>query len=370
MLRKINRPTEALYIHIPFCHKLCDYCDFPKLQYFRIFAKDYMKSLKRELESYKIGETIKTIYIGGGTPTALEDDLFLKLLKMVQPYSNKVIEYTVECNPESLSEAKLKMMKEYGVNRLSIGVESTDDEILKLIGRQHTFKDVQIAIENARKNGFDNINVDLIIGLPHVQKEQFKKDLSNLMDLGVEHISCYSLTVHPNTKFYIQGISEPTDEYARELYDLAESLLKEKGFVHYEVSNWAKPGRESLHNLTYWKDEHYFGVGMGAAGYVGDERYVNTKNIQKYNKSEYIDEVERVTREDDHLYFVMLNLRTTRGIVFEDYKIRFHEDFYETHKNIVDKLIEEKLLIMDEKHIYPTYEGMMILDQIIMEIEG
>ena len=369
-MRKINRPVEALYIHIPFCSKLCDYCDFPKLQYFRIFAEKYIPSLRREIDNCHIPDTIKTIYVGGGTPTALEDDLFSELLNIIKPYTNKVLEYTFECNPESLSLDKLKMMKSFGVNRISIGVESTDDQILKLIGRQHTFEDVKTSILNARKVGFDNINVDLIIGLPHVKKEQFQKDLDNLVSLGVEHISCYSLTVHPNTKFYIDKIQEPTDEYARELYDYAESFLKEKGFVHYEISNWAKPGKESLHNMTYWFDEHYYGVGLGAAGYLEDQRYKNTVSIEKYNKGEYIEETESVTRKDDLLYFVMLNLRTINGINFERYHNRFQKDFYNEHKETIDNLIKQGLLKMDETHIYPTYEGMMVLDQIIMEIEG
>ena len=175
--RKINRPVTAIYIHIPFCQHICDYCDFPKLQYFRLFGEKYLSSLKKEMESYNIPDTIKTIYVGGGTPTALDDYLFLELLKIVKPYTSKVEEYTFEANPESLSKEKLELMKEYGVNRISLGVQTTNDEVLRKIGRKHTFDDVKTAISLARKVGFDNLNVDLIIGLPGVQKEQFKEDL-------------------------------------------------------------------------------------------------------------------------------------------------------------------------------------------------
>ena len=146
------------------------------------------------MESYNIPDTIKTIYVGGGTPTALDDDLFLELLKIIKPYTSKVEEYTFEANPESLSEEKLELMKEYGVNRISLGVQTTNDEILRKIGRKHTFNDAKTAVSSARKVGFDNLNVDLIIGLPGVQKEQFKEDLANVVALGVDHISCYSLT--------------------------------------------------------------------------------------------------------------------------------------------------------------------------------
>ena len=360
---KIN----SLYIHIPFCSHICDYCDFPKLQYFRNFASQYLEILKQEIDSLNINKGLKTIYVGGGTPTALEDDLFLRLLKIIKPYSMGVKEYTFEANPESLSLDKLQMLKSFGVNRLSIGVETTDDEILRKINRHHQFSDVQIAIRNARKMGFDNINVDLIIGLPHVKKGQFIKDLDNILALGVDHISCYSLTVHPNTMFFLKEIPEPKEEFARSLYDIAEEKLKENGFIHYEISNWAKAGKESEHNFTYWKDEPYYGVGLGAAGYIGDTRYVNTRNLTKYLNGNYVEEKETVRIEDDLTYFIMLNLRTNRGIIFSEFKDRFKEDFLEKYKEIVDEFVSQKLLVINKDRVYPTYEGMMVLDQMIME---
>ncbi len=365
MMRK-NRP-EALYIHIPFCQKICDYCDFTKLQYFRNFAKPYIKSLKEELESYKINQRLKTIYIGGGTPTALEDDLFEELLCIVDQYRDGVEEVTMECNPESLSDKKLALMKEHSVNRLSIGVESTDDNILKAIGRNHTFEDVKTAVSRAKTHGFNNINVDLIIGLPNAYKEVLRKDLLNVLSLDMQHISCYSLTVHPNTKFFLNKIEEPDGDTARELYDVVESVLLENGFIHYEISNWAKPGYESKHNYIYWKDETYYGVGLGASGYIENKRYVNTKNINKYLSSQFLDNEEIVTKEDDKTYFIMLNLRTNRGLIFKEYSERFNEDFFEKHKNSIQKLEKSQLLVVDNDKIVATYEGMMILDKIIME---
>ena len=369
MMRKNRKPVTALYIHIPFCQKICDYCDFPKLQYFRNFAKQYLKVLQKELDSHKINEGIETIYVGGGTPTALDDDLFKDLLKMILPFTKGVKEYTFEANPESLSVKKLKLMKKYGVNRLSIGVESTDDKILKSINRQHTFLDVQTAVNNARKIGFDNINVDLIIGLPHVLKDQFRLDLENVLSLSVDHISCYSLTVQEHTVFFNKKIAEPQEEFARELYDLAESLLSQNGFTHYEISNWAKEGKESLHNLTYWKDEHYYGVGLGAAGYKEDIRYKNTRNLQDYLAGNFVEEEEAVTYKDDKLYYLMLNLRTKYGINFEDYKARFKKEFVDGREEEISRLVSQGLITRDEKGIYPTYNGMMVLDQLILELD-
>ena len=365
----MNNKVQSLYIHIPFCTHLCDYCDFPKLQYFRNFAEKYIESLIKEIESYKI-KNLKTIYIGGGTPTALNDDLFEKLLSYLAKYIKTVKEYTIEVNPESLTNSKLLIAKKYGVNRISIGVETTNDKILRAINRQHTFEDVKTAIINARNNGFDNLNVDLIIGLPHVNKAQFKEDLNNLVNLGIEHISCYSLTVHPNTVFGIKGIEEPTDSFARDLYDYAENFLKEKGFIHYEISNWAKPGRESLHNLTYWKDEQYYGVGLGAAGYINGIRYKNTRNLDKYLSGNYVDEKEIVDKKDDRTYFIMLNLRTIYGIDLAEFKAKFNEDLLLTKHDEISTLVKDKLLVHDKENdrIYPTYKGMMVLDQIIVQL--
>ena len=360
----------SLYIHIPFCEHLCDYCDFPKLQYFRTFAEKYLVTLKSELNSYNIDHELKTIYVGGGTPTALEDDLFEQLLQIINPYTKGVEEYTFEANPESLSEKKLSLMKHYGVNRISIGVESTDDKILAFINRHHTFSDVKTAISSARKMGFDNLNVDLIIGLPHVSGALFRKDLVNILDLDVEHISLYSLTVHPHTVFSLKGIEEPEEEFARKLYDIAEETLKANGFIHYEVSNWAKPGRESKHNFTYWKDKQYYGIGYGASGYVGNVRYTNTRNLDKYLKGQYIEEKEIVTSEDDKTYFIMLNLRTNQGIDLKEYQNRFREELLKVKKTEIENFLDQDLLKIDEENhrLTPTYNGMMVLDQIILEL--
>ena len=224
MMRK-NKEILSLYIHVPFCEHLCDYCDFPKLQYFRTFAEKYLSALKREIESYQITNPLKTIYIGGGTPTALEDDLFEQLLKIISPFSQGILEYTIEANPESLSENKLGLMKRYGVNRISLGVQTTDNKILALINRRHTYEDVKIAISRARKMGFDNLNVDLIIGLPHVNEVRFQADIANILALDVEHISLYGLTIHPHTVFYTKGIKEPDEALVRRFYDIAQKEL-------------------------------------------------------------------------------------------------------------------------------------------------
>ena len=361
----MNKP-RSLYIHIPFCEKICDYCDFTKLQYFRKFAIPYLETLKKELESYDIGE-LKTIYVGGGTPTALEDDLFEKLLKIIKPYTKDAIEYTFEANPESLSESKIKLLTQYGVNRISLGVQSTDNKVLKAINREHDYEDVKTAIRLLKQYGVDNINVDLILGLPHSSKSLLLKDLDNLTSLGIKHISCYALTIHPHTVLYNQGYKELEDDQMRELYDVVHNYLDKKGFVHYEVSNWAMPGYESHHNKTYWANEEYYGCGLGASGYIGDIRYKNTVNLEKYLLGDYVQEKETLTLKDKYTYEVMLKLRC-EGLDLEYIKDTFNKDLSKEKKDEIKELVTNGYLEYREEKLVATYKGKMILDQLILAL--
>lgn len=353
----------SLYIHIPFCESICNYCDFPKLQYFRNFAFSYLEALEKEINEVVVSKNLKTIYIGGGTPTALEDDLFERLLKIVEPFSTKVEEYTIEANPECLSVNKISLMKKYGVNRVSIGVESTNDNILKAINRHHNFLDVQKAVLELRKQEINNINLDLILGLPNVTFDLFKKDVDNLLSLSPTHISIYSLTVHPHTMFFLNKINEPSDDYSRELYDYAHQKLLEKGYEHYEISNFSLPGYNSKHNLVYWNNEKYYGIGLAAAGYIDDYRYKNTDNFAKYIEGNNEKEVEYLSKKDEDEYSVILNLRTKYGL-----DLNINKDLYINKKREIEELIKQGLLVIEDNHLIATYEGMMILDQIILKL--
>ena len=360
--------VNSLYIHIPFCHAICDYCDFTKLQYFRIFAEKYLIQLEKELLKEVDNVDLRTIYVGGGTPTSLEDDLFLKLLQLIKPYTNSVKEYTFECNPESLSLNKIKMMKEYGVNRISIGVESTDDTILKSINRHHTFEMVKEVVNLLRENGINNINLDLILGLPNVTSKMLEKDIKNILTLKPNHISCYSLTVHEHTVFYLNDILPPSDEFAYDAYKMVNNLLEKEGYEHYEVSNWAKPGYRSEHNLTYWRNDYYYGIGLGASSYIGDKRYKNTTNLNKYLEGENDKEIETVSLIDLEEYQIMLNLRTLEGLDLKKFKYLFNKDLYACKREVIDSYINNGYLKIVDDHLVPTFDGMMILDKITLDL--
>ena len=355
---KTNK-ANSLYIHIPFCESICDYCDFAKLQYFHNLADQYLIALQRELNDRVDNKELKTIYIGGGTPTSLDDEQFEKLLKMVQPYSQSVEEYTIEANPESLTLSKIKLMNKYGVNRLSVGVESTDDRILKSINRKHTFSDVKRAVELARKNGINNINLDLIIGLPNVSEKMLEKDIYNILSLNPNHISCYSLTVHEHTVFHINGIEEPVEQFAYDSYKLINQILNEHGYEHYEVSNWSKPGKESKHNLTYWNNERYYGIGLAASGYLDDVRYKNTTNFSKYISFKNEIEQEQVTAKDQIEYEIMLKLRTKYGLDISKLNL---------NKKVIAEYVDGGYLTLNGNQLIATFEGMMILDKIVLDL--
>ena len=360
--------VNSLYIHIPFCESICDYCDFAKLQYFHFLADKYLVALEKELNDRVDNHELKTIYIGGGTPTSLDDAQFEALLKMVEPYSKNVEEYTVEANPESLTLSKITLLKKYGVNRLSIGVESTDDLILRSINRKHTFDDVKKAVELARENGINNINLDLIIGLPNVSEKMLEKDIANILSLNPNHVSCYSLTVHEHTVFHINGIEEPVEEFAYDAYKHIDRILAENGFVHYEVSNWSKPGKESKHNLTYWNNERYYGIGLAASGYIGNIRYKNTTNFNEYISFKNEIEEETVTKQDEIEYEIMLKLRTRYGLDLSDFKNKYGVDLLALKGSVVSKYVEDGYLVIDENHLSPTFNGMMILDKIVLDL--
>ena len=360
--------VNSLYVHIPFCNNICDYCDFSKLQYFRFLAEKYLVALEKELSIVVKNKNLKTIYVGGGTPTSLEDDLFLKLLTLLKPFSKEVVEYTFEANPESLSSKKIEMMKIFGVNRISLGVESTDDKILKAINRKHTFNDVKEAVKNLKSSGIDNFNLDIILGLPNVSKEMLKRDIENILSLEPKHISTYSLTVHPHTIFYLNKINEPDDAFSYESYKMIHDLLLEKGYVHYEVSNFALEGYESKHNFVYWDNEQYYGVGLSAAGYIDNIRYKNTSNLDKYLAFNFEKEEEIATKKDLEEYYVMLKLRTIHGIDLKEYQELFKKDLYHAHKEQIDRFIEQNLLVLENDKLFPTFDGMMLLDRIILEL--
>jgi len=363
-----KRNNLSLYVHIPFCNSICSYCDFCKVFYDERLVLPYLNKLETELKSYKINE-FKTIYIGGGTPSSLSLNQLKRLLEILKPYSKKVIEYDFEANPESLSKDKIFLLKKYGINRISLGVQSLNPLILKDINRNHTYEDVTKVISCLNVAGITNYNFDLIVGLPNQTLDDIKCDLNHMIALKPKHMSIYSLTINENTIFFNKGIKEVDDCTSRKQLDLVDSILVSNGFIHYEVSNFCLENYESKHNIVYWKDNEYIGIGAGAASFLNGKRYQNTKSIFNYIKNDkLIVEEETVTKEDDINYFIMLNLRLKEGFNDLDFIKKYGFSFIDKYRDKLKKLIDDKLITINNNQIKTTYNGLMLLDRILIEL--
>jgi oxygen-independent coproporphyrinogen-3 oxidase len=272
----------SLYVHIPFCKQKCLYCSFFSVKYDDILADRYIDALIKHAEQFE-NENIFSIYIGGGTPSVLSSEQIQKLLQALKDIFNlaTIQEFTFELNPESASKEKLHILKQLGVNRLSIGLQSVEDKSLKFLGRIHDFKTFCYAYDAARKKGFDNINIDLIYGLPKQTLKDWEQVLKKTLLFNSEHLSLYPLSMEESTPLYKNGIIT-NDDIQREIYDESMKILANNGYTHYEISNWSKKERESFHSTNYWRNLEYIGLGAGASGYLKRRRYKNIENIEKY----------------------------------------------------------------------------------------
>lgn len=357
----------SLYVHIPFCRHICAYCDFPKVLFREEWAFSYIAELKKDLLSY--GEkSFKTIYLGGGTPSALPLSLLEELLAFLSPYLEKGGEFSIEMNPEDSGEEFFLLLRKYGVNRLSMGLESSSFRLLSLMKRKAGKGEVAKAVALARKCGFENISVDLIYGLPEESEEELKSDLDYVFSLSLPHFSAYSLSVNKGTSFYNAGFREMDDELSAKQYEIILEEARNRGYKRYEVSNFAKNGYESRHNLTYWKDEEYLAIGMGASGYYRGVRYKNTLNLFDYLSGKRRIEEENVTPEEDEKYFLLTNLRLSEGFEEKDYEKRFGISFAEKHSKELASLSKKGLLNREAGRIFCSDNGILLLDRVLLEL--
>ena len=365
--RIIKRKINSLYIHIPFCNKICSYCSFSKMLYFPKIARKYICNLIVDLKKVKQNfNKFKTIYIGGGTPSSLSISLLENLLKYASILLLKNGEFTFEANLDSLTEEKLKILKKNGVNRLSIGIETSSNKYLSLMNREYNF-DIYKKMELVKKY-FTNFNLDLIYGLPNETLLEVKKDLEFILNFKPKHISIYALEVNPNSKFYIDGIKEEKDEILRKQYDFVVNFLKKNGYNRYEVSNFALKGYKSRHNINYWKDNEYVAIGTSSSGFIDNIRYVNSSSISDYIKGKRNKETEIITKTSDKTYYILTNLRLEEGFKLSDYKRKFNENFYLEKKEVIDDFIKHNVLIIDKDRIRVAADYIYVLDSIVVKL--
>ncbi|MDO5707374.1 MAG: radical SAM family heme chaperone HemW [Andreesenia angusta] len=372
---------EGIYIHIPFCESKCKYCDFNSFTNKEKYVEKYIKYLKKEIDLYgkENFKNSKTIFIGGGTPSSIESEYIVEILEKIYEKNNKenFEEITIEVNPGSIDESKISDYKNAGINRISLGVQSLDDNILKSIGRVHNAK---IAIESIKtvKRYIENISVDLIFGLPNQKIENIKNDIEVISKLGVNHMSFYALKIEENTPFYEMErngkLNLPTEDIERDMYHIGKNILEENGYYQYEISNFSKTGFESKHNLIYWNVEPYIGLGLSAASNIDGKRYNNMDNFEDYfdsinsfNLPIDSNTIEEIDLKEEISEYSILRLRLNEGIVKSEFKKRYGKDIRYIYGDILDKNKENGLLIEDKDRIYLSDKGFDLANQVFMD---
>lgn len=373
MMRQKTELPKAVYIHIPFCTNKCHYCDFNSYVLKGQPVQDYLDALEREMERTVTevpARAIDTVFVGGGTPTVLLPDQMRRFLQLVQTYfpdQAAGLEFSMEANPGTTDLEKLHAMKEGGVNRISFGVQSFDNALLLELGRIHNTDDVYRSLENAKAVGFDNLSIDLMFGLPKQTTAIMEDTLDKALALDLQHYSIYSLKIEENTLFHTlyhkNKLPLPDEEDELAMYLTIMRRLKEAGYEQYEISNFARPGRQSRHNSAYWRNESYYGIGAGAHGYMRGFRHVNIKGVQPYIEAtrQGLPILERfeVTEQEAMEDFMMVGLRLLRGVTREEFRAQFGRELQEVFAAPLQRLIAQGMLISDGEGYRLSEQGLL-----------
>lgn len=378
----MRRKQIGLYIHIPFCKQKCSYCDFCSYANKESFIKRYIQCVLKEI--IEVGNNnkidfengkddlflVKTIYIGGGTPSLIDSKYIVQIIEDIKLNFeiDEKAEITIEVNPGTVTLEKLEDYKRAGINRLSIGLQSTHEHLLKEIGRIHTYLDFLDTFRFAREAGFENINVDLMIGLPNQTLEEVKDSIEEIVSMEPEHISVYSLILEENTPLFKkveEGLELPNEDLERKMYWAVKQTLEQNNYIHYEISNFAKKGYESKHNLDCWNQMEYIGFGIAAHSYTNGIRYSNIENIEQYIKNYDEDKTEEnlVFHEKQDMEamqkeYMLLGLRKIDGVSIQEFKIKFVANPVFLYHDKLEKLVNEELVEIDGDQIKLTNKGL------------
>lgn len=358
---------KGAYIHIPFCKSICSYCDFCKVLYKKEWVIEYFKKLNIEIKDMYMDDEIDTLYIGGGTPSALNIKELTVLFKILSRLKlSETFEFTFECNLNDINKDLLSFLKENKVNRLSIGIESFDPTIQKIIHRKHTFKEALEKINLCRELGFSNINIDLIYGFKEQTLKTLKKDIKLFLKLKPNHISTYSLILEEGTILKKESYETCSEDLDYAMYTYICKKLKRKHYKHYEVSNFALDGCFSKHNLKYWNNEEYYGFGLGASGYIEDIRYNNTRSLTDYIKNEEFSEKEILTQNDIMDNELMLGFRKIEGISLQEFKNKYKMNMEDAYP--IKPLLKNKDLVLKNGYIKIHPKKLYVMNEILIKL--
>ena len=357
----------SVYIHIPFCERICTYCDFPKRVGTEKQMDDYLIAMEKEIVAYDVKRSLNSLYIGGGTPSILSGTRLMKLQEILTNFKfNENYEFTIECNPEHITVELLEVYKKMGVNRISLGVQTFNERLLKLLNRNHTKEIVLNAVELIKQMGITNISVDLIFSLPMQSKQNLIDDLEEIKQLGIKHVSCYSLILEEKTvlsKLIRENkLKLLENEVEAEMYQMVIDYLKGVGFTHYEISNFCIDGYASNHNQVYWKNQEYYGFGMGASGYLDGVRYDNTRLVTNYinqisQGQTVIDTKESLTVDTKIKESMLLGLRLLAGVSIDEVNRMFSIDVLDYFADEFNYLKKKNWIVIDDT-IRLTHSGL------------
>lgn len=355
----------ALYIHVPFCDSICSYCDFCRVRSNNVLIEKWLCTLKNEMEDRLLDKSYDTIYLGGGTPTCLSVKQLKDLLLLIKPLTESCVEYTIEANPESLTVEKIEVLSQFKINRVSLGVQSTNNDLLNEMNRNHTKEDVQRCITNLKLFGITNISCDCMYSLPNQVIKDIEETLDDLIEMDVTHISIYSLTIEEHSEFGRKGIKQLDEDTEADMYDFIIKHLLKNGFYQYEISNFAKLGYESRHNMHYWSYDDFVGISIGASGKEEHCRYECTKNFEEYFKYNYIQEIIKLSNEDEMFEMMMMGLRLSKGMDCSVFQERFKVSFDEVYGNEKNEAIKKGLLVQEDHMLKCTEYGFKICNTVL-----
>lgn len=379
-VRKFMDQVQSVYIHIPFCTQICHYCSFVKFFYDEKLATDYVEALTNEINTNVKGKhnRIRTLYIGGGTPTSLNVNQLKFLLEFINEKFDiaSCEEFTIEVNPGDVDVEKAKLLKENGVNRISFGVQVMDDLLLEEIGRVHRVKDVYNTVDIFTQFQFRNVSLDLIYALPNQSVEQFERSLDLALQFDLPHYATYGLQIEPKTIFYNKHkkgmLHRPTEDDEVIMYEILRESMRKKGILQYEISNFAKPGFESKHNLNYWSNGYYYGFGAGAHGYLPGKRITNIRPLPAYVKKTLEDgkpilEEEKITLKEQIEEEIFLGLRRRVGLNKHAFHKKYGFSIYSLYKEQIRRLVSQDLLVETEDVLRLTNDGMLLANRVFTE---
>lgn len=362
-----TEPCRHLYIHVPFCAHICGYCDFVHVICRRESVEQWLSAVIKEMEYAHIPDTIETIYIGGGTPTSPDPDQLDALLSAIDPYARHVKEYTIEINPETLDETKAKILHKHGINRASIGFQSSDPSLLALMGRKHTMDTMHTCVSLLREEGITNLSVDLMYSLPGQTMAQLRQSVYDALSLHPSHLSLYSLTIEENTVFGKMGYDHLDEDSEADMYEWIVKTLDEEGYTQYEVSNFAHQGCTSMHNIGYWQYDDFIGIGTGASGKENGSRYDHSRSLSAYIKDSCHREMIPLSKEDQMFESLMMGIRMKQGMDLSVFEKRFGESFEHHYGDVLSTMIQQGHMEIVDGRLRASEKSYEIMNSLLVE---